>query len=122
MPVSMYGTRGHQRLPAMRGEQREHADGEDGRIGLADMGDEIAQSREEARFLRHRDAEEVAQLRADDQQAGAGGEADDDRRRDEVDERAEPGNPEPELDQADHQVQRQHERHVGRRERRGKAR
>ena len=74
----------------------------------------------EARMLRHVDAEEVAQLRADDQQSCAGGEADDHRRRDEVDQRAQPRDAEAELDQPDHQVERQHQRHVGRRERRGK--
>ncbi len=62
-----------------------------------DVRGEVAERADEARLLRHVEAEEVAQLRADDQQAGAGGEADDDRGGDEVDERAEPREPRPSL-------------------------
>ncbi len=90
MPVSMYGTRGNQRLPAIAVTQREYADGEHGDVRLVEVRQKIADAGDEACFLRDVDAEEIAKLRADDQQARAGGEADDHGRRDEIDERAEP--------------------------------
>ena len=57
-------------------------------------------------------AEELLELRGDDEQAGAGGEADDHGVRNEVDEPPEPRDAHRQLDEPDHQVEREHERDV----------
>ena len=59
-----------------------------------------------------RDAEEGVELRGHDQQRRAGGESDDDRVRDEVDEAPEAREPHRELDRADEHAKREHQRHV----------
>ena len=70
---------------------------------------ESLQCREEARARRDGYAEEILELRGDDEQSGAGGEADHHGMRDEIDERTQPRDAHAELQQTHQQRERQHE-------------
>jgi hypothetical protein len=73
---------------------------------------ERAQHREKVGPAGTGNAEEVAQLSGDDQERRAGREADDDRVRYEVDQRAQLGDPHRQLHRTDQQAQREHQRDV----------
>ena len=97
---------------AQRHDDREGARGRGPGIDRGERGREPVKAREESGSGRDRDTEEVVQLRGDDQQRGAGGKPDHDGVRDEVDQRSQAREPHRELDRADQQAQREHEREV----------
>src|SRR6185503_2245570 len=100
-----------------RRDKRYDSNGGGPTIDLGRVPRERRQRVDEAGRMGGRQADKIRQLRRDDQQSRAGGEADDDGGGDEVDQRAEPGETQHELDQADHQAEREREAKILRRER-----
>jgi hypothetical protein len=73
---------------------------------------ESAHRLEESQPRGHRHAEEILELCGNDEEPRAGREADHDRMRDEIDERAESRDSHRELQETHHQRERQHERDI----------
>ena len=107
-----------QNAPAeKRARERCDADRRRPAVDLLDMAGELRQRGDQGWLLRQRQAEKIAQLCGDDQQTRTCGEADDDGGRDEIHQHPESGRAERELDQPDHQVERQNQPDVIGRER-----
>ena len=99
-----------------RDSHREGGDPHHDRIGI-DVPEElpeVGQDLVKAQAARHLHAEEVLELARRDQHRGPGGEPDDDRVRDEVDEGAEPREAHHELNGANHEREGERVLHVGR--------
>ena len=104
-----------------RGE-RDQSGRDDPRIGRTRVQNGVANACKESRPRGNGYPEEIAQLRGDDQQGGAGREADDHGMRDEIHQRAETREAHRQLQEAHEERERQHELDVGRAARIGKRR
>ena len=110
-------------LDVAAGEDARHqgddADTGDPGVDVAGLRNELMDDLVEGRAARDPDAEEIAHLTGGDQDGGAGGEADDHRVRDEIDQCAHARQSQDQLEHADQESERQHQADVVRRARLG---